>query len=66
MLLCQLALLQLGARILPLNPQLPESTVVELITGLSVDYMIDFTEQPLFLPKVKLLDYRAVSNSKIG
>lgn len=60
MLLCQLALLQLGARILPLNPQLPESTVVELITGLSVDYMIDFTEQPLFLPKVKLLDYRAV------
>lgn len=60
MLLCQLELLQLGARILPLNPQLSESTVVELITGLSVDYLIDFTGQQLFLPKVKLLDYRAV------
>ncbi|WP_342462747.1 AMP-binding protein [Arsenophonus apicola] len=59
MLLCQLALLQLGARILPLNPQLPESTVTELIASLAIDCMIDFTDKPLFLPHVKLLAYRA-------
>lgn len=60
MLLCQLALLQLGARILPLNPQLPESSITELTAGLAIDYMIDFTEEPLSLPNIKSLDYRAV------
>jgi o-succinylbenzoate---CoA ligase len=61
LLLCQLALLQLGARILPLNPQLPESTVTELTASLAIDCMIDFTDKPLFLPHVKLLDYRAAT-----
>ncbi|MFP3029522.1 MAG: o-succinylbenzoate--CoA ligase [Arsenophonus sp.] len=58
--LYQLALLQLGARVLPINPQLPESTVSELIYGLTIDYVIDFTNQPLSLPNVKLLDYHSV------
>ncbi|MGP1959438.1 MAG: o-succinylbenzoate--CoA ligase [Arsenophonus sp. NC-TX2-MAG3] len=55
-LLCQLALLQLGARVLPINPQLPASTVEELIADLAIDCVIDFTNQPLFLSNIKLLD----------
>lgn len=35
-LLCWLALLQCGARVLPLNPQLPDSLLARLLPGLSL------------------------------
>ncbi|MGP1924147.1 MAG: hypothetical protein ACTS73_04355 [Arsenophonus sp. NEOnobi-MAG3] len=60
MVLYQLALLQLSARVLPINPQLPESKVAKLTARLPIDCVIDFTKQPLSLPNVKLLDYHAL------
>ncbi|STQ70393.1 2-succinylbenzoate--CoA ligase [Hafnia alvei] len=38
LLLAYLAVLQCGARVLPLNPQLPESLLTELLPQLNVDY----------------------------
>lgn len=37
-LLCWLALLQCGARVLPLNPQLPDSLLTRLLPGLSLSF----------------------------
>lgn len=39
-LLCWLALLQCGARILPLNPQLPDSLLKQLLPGLTVSHAV--------------------------
>ncbi len=66
MLLCQLALLQLGARILPINPQLPKSTLEKLTADLAIDCVINFINQPLFISKIKLLDYNAIMIKSIN
>ncbi|MFP3013244.1 MAG: hypothetical protein ACTS8R_02960 [Arsenophonus sp. NC-QC1-MAG3] len=41
----------MGARVLPINPQLPASTVEELTADLAIDCVIDFTNKPLFYQK---------------
>ncbi|MBJ3814381.1 o-succinylbenzoate--CoA ligase [Shimwellia pseudoproteus] len=46
MLLCWLALLQCGARILPLNPQLPDSMLTRLLPGLSLSFGLALAETP--------------------
>lgn len=48
-LLCYLALLQAGARLLPLNPQLPQTLCDELLPQLNIDFMVDLTGVPLSL-----------------
>lgn len=47
--LCYLALLQAGARLLPLNPQLPQTLCDELLPQLNIDFMVDLTGVPLSL-----------------
>ncbi|PWC21351.1 o-succinylbenzoate--CoA ligase [Brenneria roseae subsp. roseae] len=47
MLCCYLALLQCGARLLPLNPQLPESLTENLLPSLNMQYGLFLDEQPL-------------------
>ncbi|QTF09421.1 o-succinylbenzoate--CoA ligase [Brenneria izadpanahii] len=46
MLFCYLALLQCGARLLPLNPQLPESLTLPLLRSLDVTYGLCLSGQP--------------------
>ncbi|MFE8153950.1 o-succinylbenzoate--CoA ligase [Brenneria goodwinii] len=46
MLFCYLALLQCGARLLPLNPQLPESLTHTLLCSLGVTYGLCLSGQP--------------------
>ncbi|MCC8380153.1 o-succinylbenzoate--CoA ligase [Xenorhabdus sp. PB30.3] len=46
LLLCYLGALQCGARVLPLNPQLPESLLVELLPRLKMAFVADFTDSP--------------------
>lgn len=51
--LCQLAILRCGARVLPLNPRLPALLLVELLPHLNIDFAIDFdanSEMPLNFP----------------
>ncbi|PHM37539.1 o-succinylbenzoate--CoA ligase [Xenorhabdus innexi] len=43
LLLCYLGALQCGARVLPLNPQLPASLLVELLPRLNIEFVADFT-----------------------
>ncbi|MDX7987251.1 o-succinylbenzoate--CoA ligase [Xenorhabdus sp. 12] len=57
LLLCYLAALQCGARVLPLNPQLPEKLLAELLPHLSLDYGVDFTDSPSPSLEVKKLDW---------
>lgn len=45
--LCYLALLQAGARLLPLNPQLPQTLCEELLPQLNSDFILDLTGSPL-------------------
>ncbi|MDR0217783.1 MAG: o-succinylbenzoate--CoA ligase [Enterobacteriaceae bacterium] len=46
LLLCYLAALQCGARVLPLNPQLPDALLVELLPHLNMAFVADFTGSP--------------------
>ncbi len=55
-LLCYLAVLRCGARALPLNPQLPDQLLAELLPHLNMDYGVDFTDSPSSVIPVKLLD----------
>lgn len=48
-LLSYLALLQTGARLLPLNPQLPQTLCAQLLPQLNIDFVLDLTGQPLDL-----------------
>lgn len=48
-LLCYLALLQTGARLLPLNPQLPHTLCDALLPQLDSDFIVDLTGSPLSL-----------------
>jgi len=60
-LLAYLALIQIGARLLPLNPQLPLSLCSELLPRLDIDFILDFGDLPLALPLPRLRlrhDYR--------
>lgn len=62
-LLSYLALLQTGARLLPLNPQLPHALCDELLPTLDVDFIVDLTGSPLPLkiPPLELLNVHAAS-----
>ncbi|OAT35784.1 o-succinylbenzoate--CoA ligase [Proteus myxofaciens] len=42
-----LALFQCGAKVLPLNPQLPSSLLDELLPHLNIDFYADFSSSPL-------------------
>ncbi|EOY8496292.1 TPA: o-succinylbenzoate--CoA ligase [Providencia stuartii] len=44
LLLSQLATLYCGAKVLPLNPRLPESLLAELLPHLNIDFAIDFDD----------------------
>ncbi|MBI6547405.1 o-succinylbenzoate--CoA ligase [Xenorhabdus lircayensis] len=57
-LLCYLAALQCGARILPLNPQLPDRLLVELLPHLNMAYWVDFTELPSPAIQAKELNWQ--------
>lgn len=65
-LLSYLAILQTGARILPLNPQLPQSLCTELLPHLNIDFILDFTGQPLCLNIPELALQNAYSASAAG
>lgn len=56
-LLSSLALLQCGARILPLNPQLPQTLLDALLPEMSLAHALDLTEETL-LSDLHLLDCR--------
>ncbi|PHM46037.1 acyl-CoA synthetase /AMP-acid ligase II [Xenorhabdus mauleonii] len=57
LLLCYLAALQCGARALPLNPQLPEKLLVELLPHLNIDYGVDFTDSSSPSLEIRKLDW---------
>ncbi|PHM28072.1 o-succinylbenzoate--CoA ligase [Xenorhabdus budapestensis] len=59
LLLCYLAALQCGARALPLNPQLPESLLIELLPHLNLAFVADFTDLPLSIIQATELDWQA-------
>ncbi|EKT55598.1 O-succinylbenzoic acid--CoA ligase [Providencia sneebia DSM 19967] len=44
LLLCQLAILRCGARILPLNPRLPDLLLSELLPHLNINFAINFSD----------------------
>ncbi len=46
-LLCYLALIQAGARLLPLNPQLPAALCEPLLPQLDIDFILDLSDEPL-------------------
>ncbi|OTA17310.1 long-chain-fatty-acid--CoA ligase [Xenorhabdus vietnamensis] len=58
LLLCYLAVLQCGARALPLNPQLPDRLLADLLPNLNMDHGIDFMDSPLSVIQVKKLDWQ--------
>lgn len=53
-LLSYLALLQTGARLLPLNPQLPQGLCEKLLPQLDISFVLDLTGQPLSLSQTPL------------
>ena len=46
-LLCYLALIQAGARLLPLNPQLPAALCEPLLPQLDIGFILDLSDEPL-------------------
>ena len=64
-LLSYLALLQVGARLLPLNPQLPQSLCEELLPQLDVSFVLDLTGQPLSLSQTPLYLRNAFSVNSV-
>lgn len=54
-----LAIFQCGAKVLPLNPQLPKSLLDELLPHLCIDFYADLSEIPLDL-NATLLDLRGI------
>ncbi|EFB71325.1 2-succinylbenzoate--CoA ligase [Providencia rustigianii] len=58
LLLSQLAIIACGARVLPLNPRLPERLIDELLPHLDVDFVIDFTDDDKILSGYPRLDYQ--------
>ncbi|CDM90128.1 o-succinylbenzoate--CoA ligase [Xenorhabdus bovienii] len=58
LLLCYLSALQCGARVLPLNPQLPEPLLEELLPRLNMTFVIDFTDSPSSAIQAIKLDWQ--------
>ncbi|WP_434524360.1 o-succinylbenzoate--CoA ligase [Photorhabdus asymbiotica] len=58
MLFCYLAALQCGARVLPLNPQLPEILLSELLPHLKIDFVADFCGDALPVINASPLDWQ--------
>ncbi|HGN1705540.1 TPA: o-succinylbenzoate--CoA ligase [Providencia rettgeri] len=58
LLFSQLALIACGARVLPLNPRLPERLLAELLPHLNVNAVIDFTDETNVLAAYRNLDYQ--------
>lgn len=56
--LSQLALIACGARVLPLNPRLPERLLAELLPHLNISAVIDFTDESNLLANYRNLDYQ--------
>lgn len=54
-----LAVFQCGAKVLPLNPQLPKSLLDELLPHLDIDFYADLSEMPLDL-NATLLDLNGI------
>ncbi|MDC9615274.1 o-succinylbenzoate--CoA ligase [Xenorhabdus khoisanae] len=63
LLLCYLAALQCGARVLPLNPQLPDRLLEELLPHLNISYGVDFTGSPSPVIQVKELNWQQKRSS---
>ncbi|SFU41860.1 o-succinylbenzoate--CoA ligase [Xenorhabdus koppenhoeferi] len=59
-LLCYLAALRCGARVLPLNPQLPEPLLAKLLPHLNLDYGVDFTDSPSPAIQVRELNWQQI------
>ncbi|NDK98943.1 o-succinylbenzoate--CoA ligase [Photorhabdus bodei] len=59
MLFCYLAALQCGARVLPLNPQLPEMLLAKLLPHLNIDFVADFCGDNLLVINAKSLDWQS-------
>ncbi|WP_350304331.1 o-succinylbenzoate--CoA ligase [Photorhabdus viridis] len=59
MLLSYLAALQCGARVLPLNPQLPEVLLSELLPHLNIDFVADFCGGDLPVIDARSLDWQS-------
>ncbi|MEK9497462.1 o-succinylbenzoate--CoA ligase [Photorhabdus sp. P32] len=59
MLFCYLAALQCGARVLPLNPQLPEMLLAELLPHLNIDFVADFCGDNLPVMDARILDWKS-------
>jgi len=64
-LLAYLALLQTGARLLPLNPQLPASLCAELLPGLNISFILDLGDVPIELnvPTLELRHAGSAANA---
>lgn len=54
--LCQLAILCCGARVLPLNPRLPTLLLAELLPHLNIDFAIDFDANSEIVLNFPVLD----------
>ncbi|NHB94027.1 o-succinylbenzoate--CoA ligase [Photorhabdus cinerea] len=61
MLFCYLAALQCGARVLPLNPQLPEILLSELLPRLKIDFVADFCGDDLPVINASPLNWQSNS-----
>ncbi|PQQ30858.1 o-succinylbenzoate--CoA ligase [Photorhabdus luminescens] len=59
MLFCYLAALQCGARVLPLNPQLPEMLLAQLLPHLNIDFVADFCDDSLPVMDARSLDWQS-------
>jgi O-succinylbenzoic acid--CoA ligase len=64
-LLAWLALLQCGARVLPLNPQLPPSLLAALLPSLDLRYALVLNGDPLALDFVPLALQRTAGDSPL-
>ncbi|MEQ5184242.1 o-succinylbenzoate--CoA ligase [Providencia alcalifaciens] len=62
LLLSQLALLACGAKVLPLNPRLPERLLNELLPHLDIGAVIDFTDEQNTLADYRHLDHQLYSH----
>ncbi|OAT48220.1 o-succinylbenzoate--CoA ligase [Providencia heimbachae] len=58
LLLCQLAIITCGAKVLPLNPRLPDSLLEQLLPHLDVNFVIDFTDNAKVFADYSGLDYQ--------
>ncbi|AYA39842.1 o-succinylbenzoate--CoA ligase [Xenorhabdus nematophila] len=60
LLLCYLAALRCGARVLLLNPQLPEPLLTKLLPHLNLNYGVDFADSPSPAVQVRKLNWQQI------